>query len=85
MLPTTFIINRKKTATHFEKEIIVEDIALENKLLHHEKVAAFSLHDFEKMFLKQRLFIKNIFGSYDLEPFDVNTSKRLIIIAQKQL
>ncbi len=82
---TTFTINRKKTATHFEKEILVEDIALTNSFTHTEKVAAFTLTDFEKMFLKQKLIIKNIFGSYDLEPFDIHTSKRLIMITQKHL
>jgi SAM-dependent methyltransferase len=81
---TTFTIKRKKTATHFEKEIIVEDVALANSFSHTEKVATYTLADFEKMFLKQKLSIVNIFGSYDLEPFDFTTSKRLIMIAQKQ-
>jgi 2-polyprenyl-3-methyl-5-hydroxy-6-metoxy-1,4-benzoquinol methylase len=80
---TTFRIKRYKTASHFIKQIQVEDVSLALPMLHQEQVAALTLTDFEKMFAKQGLHIKQVFGSYNLEAYDTKTSKRLIIVAQK--
>ncbi len=81
---TIFRIKRYKKDTHFIKQIQVEDKNLATPILHQEQVAAYTLNDFEKMFAKQGLHILHIFGNYHLENFDVNISKRLIIIAQKK-
>jgi SAM-dependent methyltransferase len=48
-----------------------------------EKVYAYGLQDFEKMFQLQGFKIINIFGDYNLSNFDVNNSTRLILIGQK--
>lgn len=69
----------------FEDDLIVKKIKVTDKSAEHhycEKVRAYSLSDFEGM-LPQVLEIKSIFGDYDLGPFQVETSPRLIIIAQK--
>ncbi len=80
---TTFRIKRYKSATHFIKQIQVEDASLALPMLHQEQVASFTLTDFEKMFAKQNLTIKKVFGNYNLDTYDTQNSKRLIIIAQK--
>jgi len=48
-----------------------------------EKVQAFTLSDFERMFENSGLKIDATFGSYGLEPFDENKSERLILICKK--
>jgi SAM-dependent methyltransferase len=80
---TIFNIRKWKTDLHFVKQIQIEDKALVTPLLFQEQVAAFTLEDFEKMLTKQGLSIHATFGDYMLNNFDKNSSKRLIIIAQK--
>ncbi|ATP59099.1 SAM-dependent methyltransferase [Pedobacter ginsengisoli] len=48
-----------------------------------ERVQAFTLKDFERMFEKSGLKIAATFGSYGLEPFDETKSDRLILICKK--
>jgi cyclopropane fatty-acyl-phospholipid synthase-like methyltransferase len=48
-----------------------------------ERVAALDLSDFEQMFEKVGFNIQNIFGNYNLNPFETETSERLILIARK--
>jgi SAM-dependent methyltransferase len=51
------------------------------KRVFEEKVRLFSLADFENLFAQTPLKIVELFGSYQLEPFDEQTSNRLIIKA----
>ncbi|HRG60201.1 MAG TPA: class I SAM-dependent methyltransferase [Bacteroidia bacterium] len=64
------------------KEINVNDAGE----VHHykEQVRLLTLADFEHYFAKAGLKLAATFGDYQLSPFDVNTSERLIMIAQKQ-
>jgi SAM-dependent methyltransferase len=48
-----------------------------------ERVQAFTLTDFERMFEKSGLRISTTFGSYGLEPYDAEKSDRLILICKK--
>ncbi len=66
---------------HFYKKILVEDTDLVKMLQYTEKVSKFTLQDFEKMFAKQNLKIKEVFGDYSFNNYDPNTSPRLIMIA----
>lgn len=50
-----------------------------------EEVKALKLDDFKRYFKEAKLELIEIFGSYHLEPFDANTSDRLIMIARKRL
>ena len=80
----TFNITRWLDETHFYKKIIVEDEAnLEEPLEFTEKVAKFSLGDFNDMFSFYDLQVQEVFGDYHFEPYHVNNSARLIIIAKK--
>lgn len=55
------------------------------RLFHfHERVRLFTLDDFQSLFSAAGLELRHTYGSYDLSVFDVNTSKRLILIAQKK-
>jgi SAM-dependent methyltransferase len=82
---TVFNVRKWKTNLHFVKQIQIEDNSLTTPLLFQEQVAAFTLVDFEKMLQKQDLTITATFGDYELNPFEQNNAKRLIIIAQKKV
>lgn len=80
---TKFYIKRHQTDAHFYKEIKVVHPSLDTPLIHTEKVAKFSLSDFERMFEKQGLTITQKFGNYNLDEFNEEESPRLILIAKK--
>jgi len=69
--------------THFYKKIIVEDDMQEAPLEFTEKVAKFTLGDFNDMFAFHHLQIQEVFGDYSLGSYDVKKSPRLIMIAKK--
>jgi hypothetical protein len=48
-----------------------------------ERVAKFSLEDFRAMLLLQNMQIQEVFGDYNLSAYNVDTSKRMIIVAKK--
>lgn len=50
-----------------------------------EEVKALQLSDFKKYFKEAGLDLIEIFGSYHLEKFNIDTSQRLIMIAKKPL
>ena len=69
--------------THFYKKIIVEDDQLNEPLEYTEKVAKFSLGDFNDMFAFQGLQIQEVYGDYSFHSYDVKNSPRIIIIARR--
>lgn len=78
----TFIITRSVD----EQGYILKNIQFEDKGEHYdftERVRAFTLFDFEKLFAKAGLKISKTFGSYQLELFDEQTSDRLILVGCK--
>jgi SAM-dependent methyltransferase len=80
----TFYITRWLDETHFYKKIVVEDEAqLHEPLEFTEKVAKFSLGDFNDMFAYNGLQIQEVYGNYQLNPYHVTESPRLIMIAKK--
>ncbi len=48
-----------------------------------EQVKKFSLEDFRNMFSHEGLKIENVFGSYQLDAYDIKESPRTIMIAKK--
>jgi SAM-dependent methyltransferase len=78
----TFYINRYIDSGKIIKKIKVKD---ETGVEHcyQERVSAFALNDFETLFAKEGLGLKDHFGDYNLNPFDENTSPRLIMIFGK--
>lgn len=79
-----FIITRWLDEDYFYKKIVVEDEEnLHEPLVYTEKVAKFSLGDFNDMLSFQGLQIQEVFGDYQLGPYDVNLSPRMILLARK--
>ncbi|MBO9201110.1 MULTISPECIES: class I SAM-dependent methyltransferase [Niastella] len=69
--------------THFYKKIEIEDERLEAPLEYTERVAKFSLGDFNDMFAFYGLQLKEVYGDYLLNPYDIKNSPRMIMFAQK--
>jgi len=63
------------------KQIHIKDKAIEKTFT--EKVQLFDLEEFKELFLASGLQLKAYYGNYEFAPFDHHTSKRLILIAQK--
>jgi SAM-dependent methyltransferase len=80
---THYEIHRWHDEAHFHKKIIVNDPALSEPLVHIEKVAKFSLGDFTDMLSFQGLQATEVFGDYNLSPYDIRKTPRLIILAKK--
>jgi SAM-dependent methyltransferase len=80
---TVYHITRWCDETHFYKEIHIEDRQLAAPLVFTEKIEKFSLRDFSHLFGAHGLKIQETFGDYELSPFDIKNSPRLILIAQK--
>lgn len=77
----TFNIRR-----YMDNETLVKTIAFEdNGTQHeyHERVVAFTLEDFETMFAKADLHLLEVFGDYKLNPYQSDTSERLIMTFMK--
>ncbi len=72
---------------HIYKTISFEVVENEVKKHYHfqEKVRLFSLKDFETIFEKADFEIVAKYGDYELNPFDEQTSNRLIIKAVKKV
>lgn len=79
-----FYITKWFDETHFFKKVVVEDDMLEEPLEFMEKVAKFSLGDFNDMFSFHQLQIQEVFGDYEFGMYDVKKSPRMIMIAQKK-
>lgn len=76
-----FNIKRSYNNGHIIKDIKFDD---KDKTYHYqENVRAISLTEFKNYFNTANLNIESTFGDYSLNPFDIETSNRLIIIAKK--
>ncbi|MEM7106209.1 MAG: class I SAM-dependent methyltransferase [Bacteroidota bacterium] len=76
-----FDITRSYTNGYIVKDIRFSD---NGRTFHFtESVRAFSLSDFETMLKSVGFDITNVFGNYDLQPFEVELSPRLILFAKK--
>ena len=72
-----FIINRRTTEKHIYKNIQFLDYEFE------ERVQRVSLKDFIQLFEKTGFKLKNVFGNFNLNEFNLETSDRLVLIAEK--
>ena len=76
----TFEIEREKKNGFIYKHIHLKQ---GNKEMHFtERVRAFHLDDFREMLKNTGFTIREVFGSYQLDPYEESDSKRLIIIAK---
>lgn len=81
---TMYDIQRWDDEKHFYKRISIKDVTLSNPQEHTEKIAKFSLGDFTEMLSFQNMQVIEVFGDYNLNPYDVRKTPRLIIAAGKR-
>lgn len=81
---TTYSLTKWSDTTHFYKKIHIEDELLDAPLVFIEKVAKFSLDDFDKMLTRGGMQIMQVYGSYALETYDNRQSPRILMIAKKK-
>jgi SAM-dependent methyltransferase len=67
----------------FFKRIVMDDGKVGAPAQHVEQVARFTLGDFERMLGAYGLTIEQVYGNYQLGPYDTCTSPRLILVARK--
>ncbi len=76
-------LTRWTDARSFFKRIVVEDGG-GKPLEYVERVARFTLQDFERMFALHDLSIEEVHGDYRLSPYNALTSPRMILVAMKK-
>lgn len=78
-----FDITKKVERHQIVKTIVVDD-PKDGKHYFEERVSAFGLEDFKKLFTENQKFeLVSYVGDYDLSPFDEKTSPRLIMKFRK--
>jgi 2-polyprenyl-3-methyl-5-hydroxy-6-metoxy-1,4-benzoquinol methylase len=80
---TTYRLTRWSDASHFFKQIVVEDPDGGESGEYLEHVAKFSVDDFRRMFDVHGLNIDGVYGDYRLSPYDPDMSPRMILVARK--
>lgn len=78
-----FNITKWNDEHFFYKKIAITDSATGYQNDFTEKVAKFTYGDFNEMLSYQGFQVKEIFGNYQLESYDIRHSPRLILLAKK--
>lgn len=78
---TVFNIERKEEGGYLIKKIEFQHN--NKKMSFEERVRAFTLKDFEEMLSDSGFEILEVFGDYELNPYEQEKSDRLIIMSQK--
>jgi len=79
----TYTITRWCDGKHFFKKIVISEEKLPRPLEYTERVAVLGEEDFRSLFEPNGLHIRQCYGNYQLEPFELETSPRLILVAEK--
>jgi SAM-dependent methyltransferase len=77
-------LTRWSTAQAFFKRIEIHDPTLPAPLEYVERVAKLTLDDFQRLFDERGLVIEEVYGDYQLAPFDAIESPRLILVAARR-
>jgi SAM-dependent methyltransferase len=80
----TYTITRWCNGKHFFKKILISEERLPQPLEFIERVAMLGPEDFRSLFEPNDLHIRDIYGNYQLEPFDPEHSPRLVLVAEKK-
>ena len=78
----SYRLTRWSDARHFFKRITI-DTGTAEPFEYVERVAKFTLQDFERMFAPHGLTIERMYGDYGLSPYDAVISPRMILVARK--
>lgn len=81
---TVFFLTRWFDESHFYKRIVIEDESLAEPLEFMEKVAKYTLGDFNDMFAFHKLQLQDVFGDYHFSHFHIRHSPRLLMVARKE-
>jgi len=76
-------ISRSVDGGFFVKRIVVDDGEAGGPAQHVERVARFTLPDFDGLFASHGLTIEEVYGDYSLGTYDAHSSPRLIMVARK--
>jgi SAM-dependent methyltransferase len=76
-------INRWADERFIYKRIAIMDQKQFSSVSYTEQVAKFSLDDFDQFFKENGLDIISVYGDYDLNEYNAQSSKRMIITAKK--
>ena len=79
----SYYITRWMDEKFFYKKIVIDEGQTGEPFESVEQVARFTLKDFSRMFNQNNLQIQEVFGDYCLNPFELNSSPRLIAIVNK--
>ena len=79
----TYRLSRWSDAEAIYKRIVIDDPRAATPLEYVERVAKLTLEDFRFLFALNGLRLESIHGDYQLGPFDVESSPRLILIATR--
>jgi SAM-dependent methyltransferase len=77
-------ISRHADEKHFYKKIVIDNLQADGPFEYTERVAKLSWKDFKGLFEAHGLTLLTAFGDYQLNDYDVATSPRLILHAQKK-
>jgi SAM-dependent methyltransferase len=80
---TVYRIARWSTSKHFFKRIVIDDERTGQPLEYCERVAKFTLRDFESMLALHGLGLDAVYGDYHLQRYDAEASPRMILLAHK--
>lgn len=80
---THYQIERWMNDRYIYKKITIEDKDLSQPLSFTEQVARFTREDLSLLLEEQGLEIVEVFGNYQLEPYEEITSPRLILVAKQ--
>lgn len=80
---THYSIQNAQTDTHFLQQITVTDPSLKEPQEFSLQRAKLSMGDFTDMLSFQGMQVQEVFGNYELAPYHLNETPRLIIIAKK--
>jgi SAM-dependent methyltransferase len=77
-------INRWADEQFIYKRIAILDQQQLSSMAYTEQVAKFSLDDFERFFEENGLEMLSVYGDYELNEYDAQASKRMILTARKK-
>jgi SAM-dependent methyltransferase len=80
---TSYDIHNWNDSLNFYKKIKITDPSLPAGLEFIETTAKFSLGDFTDMLSFQGLQVQEVYGGYQLQPYDIRKTPRLLILASK--
>ena len=79
----TYHLSRWADARHIFKKIVIAEPGPATPLEYVERVAKFSLGDFRSMLGLFGMTVEDVYGDYTLNPFDPQTSPRILMVARK--